>query len=70
MVYYDKALHWVLIQYCKVWHSMYLTNHQIDVDTYVVMIITASVHHDQSDNQSYELFYRSLLAHILHLIFS
>jgi hypothetical protein len=27
MVCYDKALHQVLIQCCKVWHSMYLTNH-------------------------------------------
>jgi hypothetical protein len=45
MVYYDKALHWVLIQCHKVCHSMYLTNHGIDVGTYVVVIVTASVHH-------------------------
>jgi hypothetical protein len=56
MVCYDKALHWVLIQCCKAWHSMYLTNHQIDVDTYVVAITTVSVCH-QSGNSSYELFY-------------
>jgi hypothetical protein len=56
MVCYDKALHQVLIQCCKDWHSMYLMSHRIDVDTYIVMIITASVHH-QLDNHSYELFY-------------
>ena len=61
MVYYDKVLHPVLIQCCKVWHSMYLTNHRIDVDIYVVVIVTASVRR-QSGNHSYELFYRGLLA--------
>jgi hypothetical protein len=53
MVYYDKALHWVLIQCHKVCHS---TNHQIDVGTCVVVIVTASVCH-QSDKHSYKLFY-------------
>jgi hypothetical protein len=61
MVYYDRALHWVLIQCRKVCRSMYLMNHQIDVDIYVTMIITASVH-CQSANCSYELFYQGLLA--------
>ncbi len=44
MVYYDKALHQVLFQCHKVCHSMYLTNHRIDVDICVVAITTASVH--------------------------
>ena len=69
MVYYDKALHRVLIQCYKVCHSMYLMNHRIDVGTYVVVIVTASVRR-QSGNHSYELFYRGLLAHISRLIFS
>jgi hypothetical protein len=68
MVYYDNALHRVLIQCYKVCHSMYLMNHRIDVGTCVVVIVTASVRH-QSGNHSYELFYRGLLAHILRLIF-
>ncbi len=63
MVYYDKALHQVLFQCHKVCHSMYLTNHRIDVDICVVAITTASVHR-QLGNHNHELFYRGLLARI------
>jgi hypothetical protein len=56
MVYYDKALHQVLIQCHKVCHSMYLMNHRINVGTCVVVIVTASVCR-QSGNHSYKLFY-------------
>jgi hypothetical protein len=69
MIYHDKALHWVLIQCHKACHSMYIMNHQIDVDTYIVAIVTVSVHH-QSGNHSYALFYQGLLVCILLLIFS
>jgi hypothetical protein len=69
MVYYDKALHQVLIQCHKVCHSMYLTNHRIDVDICVVAITTASVRHQLGD-RNHELFYQGLLARIKHLVFS
>ena len=69
MIYYDKALHQVLIQCCKACLSMHLMNHQIDVGIYVVMIVTVSVCH-QFSNHIHELFYQGLLACILCLVFS
>jgi hypothetical protein len=69
MVYYDKALHRVLIQCRKACHSMYLMNHQIDVGICVVTILTASVHR-QSGNHIHELFCQGLLARPSRLIFS
>ena len=64
MAHYDMALHRILFQCCKAYHSMYLMNHQMDVDTYVVVITTASIN-CQSGNHNYSFILIVDSSHIM-----